>query len=415
MARRRPNSGAGGAVAGSGEGPGLPELDQDRAWVEGVGRRLIEWYDRAHREALPWREERDPYRVLVSEVMLVQTTTAMASGFYDRFLQRFPTVESLAEASETEVLKAWEGLGYYRRARQLQAAARAIVAEHGGRVPETAEALRRLPGVGPYIAGAILSFAFDQPAPIVEANTQRVLARLLGWSEPLGSTATTKRLWTAAARLVPSEQPGRFNQAMMDLGALVCVDTNPRCLICPLRTLCRAFERGWQDRLPAKRPRVAVSAVEELSVVVEHRGRWLMVRRGLGRLWEGMWEFPTLHREGPDPAGRGTVASDPVEALQALVGIEVQIDPGPPLLRLGYGVTRYRVRVDVRRGRVVEPRRWGAPEPGPGFDAAAWLTPDQADERPRSVAARQIVAHLRNDSKPRPRGKRRSGPDESTP
>src|SRR6185437_6569864 len=167
-------------------------LDLDRAWVGRMRARLLAWYEGGHR-ALPWRESRDPYRILVSEMMLVQTTVAAVLPFYERFLSRFPDVRALAAAEEAEVLKVWEGLGYYRRARQLHAAARVIVATHRGAVPDDMESLRALPGVGRYIAGAILSFAFDRPAPIVEANTQRVLARWLAWGDDLRSTRSQAR------------------------------------------------------------------------------------------------------------------------------------------------------------------------------------------------------------------------------
>src|SRR5262245_30535108 len=173
MGRRKSD----GAAARTTEGPGP---DADVVWVDGVREALSRWYEQGHRD-LPWRRDRDPYRVLVSEMMLVQTTVAAVVPYFGRFLERFPTVQALAAADEAEVLKTWEGLGYYRRARQLHAAARAVVGRHGGEFPDDPDAVRALPGVGRYIAGAILSFAFDRPAPIVEANTQRVLARLLAW------------------------------------------------------------------------------------------------------------------------------------------------------------------------------------------------------------------------------------------
>ena len=188
--------------------------------------RLVDWYREAGRD-LPWRASRDAYRILVSEMMLVQTTVAAVIPFFERFISRFPDVAALAAADEAEVVKAWEGLGYYRRARQLHAAARTIVREHGGVIPDDPAAVRALPGVGRYIAGAILSFAMDRPEPIVEANSQRVLARLLAVREDIKVASTRERLWQAAARLVPAENAGAFNQALMDLGALVCTPREP--------------------------------------------------------------------------------------------------------------------------------------------------------------------------------------------
>ncbi len=175
---------------------------------------------RVRERTLPWRADRDPYRILVSELMLVQTTVTAVIPYFERFLRRFPDIRSLAEADEAEVLKAWEGLGYYRRARQLHAAARQVVREHGGTIPDDPVAVRALPGVGRYIAGAVLSFAFDRPEPIVEANSQRVLARLLALREDVKATATRERIWQAAQRLVPERGAGDFNQALMDLGRI---------------------------------------------------------------------------------------------------------------------------------------------------------------------------------------------------
>src|SRR5262245_22816133 len=267
--------------------------DLDPAWREEVRDRLAAWYERSHRD-LPWRRDRDPYRVLVSEVMLVQTTVAAVVPYYERFLARFPTVEALAAADEAEVIKAWEGLGYYRRARQLHAAARAVVRDHGGVFPDDPGAVRALPGVGRYIAGAVLSFAFDRPAPIVEANTQRVLARWLAWRGDLRSSSTQKRLWEAAERLVPPEGAGAFNQAFMDLGTLVCTHRAPRCLVCPVAADCRARALGLQDALPVTAPPPPPREAAEACALVVRDGRVLILQRGPGRLWEGFWEFPTV-------------------------------------------------------------------------------------------------------------------------
>ena len=205
--------------------------------------------------------------------------------------------------TEADVLKAWEGLGYYRRARQLQAAAQQIVREHGGAIPDDPVAVRALPGVGRYIAGAVLSFAFDRPEPIVEANSQRVLARLLALPGDLKNAMTQKRIWRAAERLVPARGPGIFNQALMELGALVCTPRQPGCLICPLSALCEARRLGLQDRLPVTTPRPAPLAVTEACAILVRDGQILIVQRGEGGLWERFWEFPTIHLEGANPAG----------------------------------------------------------------------------------------------------------------
>ena len=201
-------------------GGGVSDPDLDPSWVQSVRLGLVAWY-RDSQRGFPWRQTNDPYRILVSEMMLVQTTATAVVPYFERFLDRFPDVQALANAREVDVLRAWEGLGYYRRARQLQAASRAIVEQHGGAMPRDLESLKALPGVGRYVAGAILSFAFDLPAPIVEANSQRVLARLVAWRGDVKTSTSRARLWSTAEQLVPPKGAGNFNQGIMDLGALI--------------------------------------------------------------------------------------------------------------------------------------------------------------------------------------------------
>jgi A/G-specific adenine glycosylase len=359
--------------------------DRDPQWVVRIQRKLADWYERGHRD-LPWRKTRDPYRILVAELMLVQTTVAAVIPYYGRFLARFPTAEALAEADEVDVLKAWEGLGYYRRARQLQAAARAIVGDHGGAVPDDPEALRALPGVGRYIAGAILSFAFDRPAPIVEANTQRVLARWLAWPDDLKTPASQARLWQAAAALVPAEGAGRFNQAFMELGATVCTPRAPLCLICPVAAECRARALGLQDALPVRSAKAPPLEVTEACALVARRGRLLIVRRGPGRLWEGFWEFPTIHLAGADPAGRSLgMPVDLAEGVRRLTGVRARI--GPEVRTLHFGVTRHRVALTAYAAVALE----GRVRPGPGLDRASWRKPQDLADYPFGSAGRRLA------------------------
>jgi A/G-specific adenine glycosylase len=368
--------------------------DQDATWVGAVRERLTAWYADARRD-LPWRGIGDPYRILVSEMMLVQTTVTTVIPYFERFLERFPDVGSLAAAEESEVLKSWEGLGYYRRARQLHAAARMIVDEYGGTIPADPAAVRALPGVGRYIAGAILSFAYDRPEPIVEANSQRVLARLLAIEENLKAASTQERIWQAAARLVPAVGAGTFNQALMELGALVCTPREPGCLVCPLSTLCTARRSGLQDVLPVMTPKPPSLSVSEACAIVIREGKILIIQRGCGGLWEKFWEFPTVHLEGADPAGRafeGTV--DLAEGVQRLSGIA--IEPGPPVKALTYSVTNHRVKLSAHLAQ----GRAGILEPGPGFIDARWVERAGLGEYTFSSASRRLIAWINQELDP---------------
>ncbi len=359
------------------------ELEDRRA--EAIRRDLIAWYDRGHRD-LPWRRDGDPYRILVSETMLVQTTVAAVVPFFARFLERFPTVEALARADEADVLKAWEGLGYYRRARQLHSAAKAIVNDHRGRVPDDPEALRSLPGVGRYIAGAVLSFAFDRPAPIVEANTQRVLARLLAIEDDIARSSSQKTLWDAAERLVSGPRPGDFNQAIMELGATVCTPKEPMCLICPVASACRGRALGIQDRIPAKAARASPLEVVEACALVAREGRWLVVRRGAGRLWEGFWEFPTVHVSGADPAGRSPGEAEGLaQGVRRLTGVVAEVASAVKTLR--FGVTRHRVELTAH----LAADRGGDPIPSPGFTAARFASPEDIAGFSMGSAVRKLA------------------------
>jgi A/G-specific adenine glycosylase len=356
-----------------------------------VQERLTAWYRNARRD-LPWRINGDPYRVLVSEMMLVQTTVTAVIPYFERFIGQFPDVQSLAAADESHVLKCWEGLGYYRRARQLHAAARVIVQEYGGTIPVDAAAVRALPGVGRYIAGAILSFAFDQPEPIVEANSQRVLARLLAIEDNLKAASTQKRIWQAAERLVPRLGAGTFNQALMEVGALVCTPREPSCLICPLSTLCEARRQGRQDILPVMSPKPPPLAVTEACAIVVRDGTVLIVQRGRGGLWEQFWEFPTIHIDGVDPAGRSFAGPvDLAEGVKRLTGIS--IEPGPPVKVLTYSVTNHRVKLSAH----IAQARAGTPTPSPGFVDIRWVEPGRLGEHTFSSASRRIIAWINQE------------------
>jgi A/G-specific adenine glycosylase len=365
--------------------------EQDETWIAAVRELLTAWYEEAQRD-LPWRINGDPYRILVSEMMLVQTTVTAVIPYFERFLGRFPNVGALAAADESDVLKSWEGLGYYRRARQLHAAARMIVDEYGGRIPADLAAVRALPGVGRYIAGAILSFAFDRPEPIVEANSQRVLARLLAIKENLKTASTQEHIWQAAGRLVPAVGAGTFNQALMELGALVCTPREPGCLVCPLSALCASRRLGLQDVLPVMTPKPPPLSVTEACAVVISKGKILIVQRGRGGLWEQFWEFPTVHLEGVDPGGRSFGGSvDLAEGVRRLTGIA--IEPGPPVKALTYSVTNHRVKLSAHMAKA----RAGILEPGPGLIDARWVEPARLGDHTFSSASRRLIAWINQE------------------
>ncbi|MGE3819130.1 MAG: A/G-specific adenine glycosylase [Isosphaeraceae bacterium] len=374
--------------------PGDVQPDLDPVWITRVREKLVTWFSGAGR-ALPWRETRDPYHVLVSEMMLVQTTVAAVIPYYGRFLDAFPDVHALAAADEADVLKAWEGLGYYRRARQLHEAARTVVERHGGTFPDDPGEVRALPGVGRYIAGALLSFAFDRPEPIVEANTQRVLARWLALKSDLRSASSQARLWEAAGRLVPSDQPGQFNQAFMELGALVCSPRTPGCLVCPVASECQARRLGIQDQLPIVVPKAPPLEVVESCALVRRGPDYLVVRRGVGRLWEGFWEFPTVWVSGADPAGRDFGRNETVglaEGVRRLTGRLVEI--GPMMKSIRYSVTKHRVRLDAYESTLAKREEKRSAIVGSGTMEAEWVPLAGLTARTMSAPNRRLVAWL---------------------
>jgi len=265
---------------------GLMDAAQKRRFRTAV----LNWYE-THGRKLPWRESADPYRIWLSEIMLQQTTVAAVVPYFERFTARFPDVASLAAAPVDDVLKLWEGLGYYSRARNLHKAAQSVMVNHGGKFPADAVTLQTLPGVGRYTAGAIASFAFELPAAIVEANTERLYARLLALQEDVRSTASQKLLWQFAESVIPSRRPGDFNQSLMDIGSRVCRPQEPDCPQCPLMAMCRAFHLGIQRDVPVRKARTAITEVSELGVILYQRKKFLLRRRTASERWAGMWDF----------------------------------------------------------------------------------------------------------------------------
>jgi A/G-specific adenine glycosylase len=263
--------------------------------------RLLHWY-RLNKRTLPWRDHPDPYAVWVSEIMLQQTRIETVIPYFERWMRLFPTVNALAKASEQSVLNAWEGLGYYSRARNLHKAAKIIAKEYGGELPRDLDQLGQLPGIGRYTLGAISSMAFGMSVPALDGNIKRVYARIFDISEPVDTPKGEKLLWELAEKQLPKEDAGDYNQALMDLGATICIPKNPRCLICPVMKLCKARQNGTQDQRPVKTPKKSVPHHVHAAGVIVENGKVLLSKRPSKGLLGGMWEFPNGRVSG-DPLG----------------------------------------------------------------------------------------------------------------
>jgi A/G-specific adenine glycosylase len=325
-------------------------------------RRALQSWSRRNQRKLPWRDLDDPYRVWISEIMLQQTTVTAVIPYFERFVRRFPTVQRLAAAPEADVLKAWEGLGYYSRARNLHRAAQQVVAEHSGELPDSIEELQSLPGIGRYTAGAIASFAFGIPAPILEANTLRLYARLAGFTGNPHSSHGQRFLWEVAEQLVPARNPGAFNQALMDLGASVCRPVNPDCPRCPLKPVCRAFRDATVDEIPRPKSRPEVTSQLDACAIPEvAAGKRILLRRYTNaERWAGLWDFPRAllasgnatelerlaARSRSDPAQHRRIA----EIFDEQLGLRMTIRDCVHELR--HTVTRYRIHLICFRATV---------------------------------------------------------------
>jgi len=270
-----------------------PELRTDRT---GFRQQLLRWF-RRHGRHLPWRKTRDAYAILVSEFMLQQTQVATVIPYYDKWLRRFPDFSSLARASQNDVLHAWQGLGYYNRARNLRATAKIVQARHGGIFPRDIVTIRKLPGVGRYTANAVATFAFNKPVPIVEANSSRVLARLFDMRAPIDSAIGREKLWENAAQLVPKRDAARFNSALIDLGAHVCLPDKPKCNVCPVKKFCCT---KTPEKLPIKKSKPCTKRLIEKHAFVFRRGK-ILLERASAR-WRGMWMLPPFRLEGLKPS-----------------------------------------------------------------------------------------------------------------
>jgi A/G-specific adenine glycosylase len=344
---------------------------------------LLAWYSENCRD-LPWRRSPTPYRVWVSEVMLQQTQVATAIPYFERFLARFPDVHALAAAHDTDVIKAWEGLGYYARARNLHRAAREIVDRHGGVIPDDPVEFRGLPGVGEYICAAVQSIAFGRAMAVVDGNVKRVLARVFAIDSPVNRTSTHRELGERASQLLDHGDPSSFNQAVMELGALVCRPTSPACEQCPIALYCEARHSGAVERYPVKERRRPIPTHRVAVGVVEADGKMLITRRPSSGLLGGLWEFP---------GGKIQDGERPEEAvareIREEVGLEVEVTEFVGRVRHAY--SHFKVELDVYRCR-----------PSGGTDVVLdgptdyrWIIHEEADEYAFPKANRKFIPMLK--------------------
>lgn len=349
--------------------------------VERVQEALITWY-RRHRRDLPWRRTNDPYRIWLSEVMLQQTRVDTAIDYYERFLQRFPNVAALAAAPIEDVLKLWEGLGYYRRARNFHAAVRHVNDHHGGVVPHDPEVFGQLPGVGPYTKGAVLSIAFGQALPAVDGNVMRVISRLTGFAEPIDKAAGRRYIESVASRLVVEEAPGDWNQAVMELGALVCKPRQPDCYTCPVAEWCIAHQNGNAEALPLKGESAPIQEIDRAVAVLYSQGRiWLQKRPAEGLL-AGLWDFPAVE----SPWGTWNMPGEREKALiegllrQGVQRVRVHTMLGETTHTFSH--IRWRMTAYLCSGEV------------PPDEGAAWAGPDELRRLTLPKAVQRIISLL---------------------
>jgi len=343
---------------------------------------LLRWYDSNKRD-LPWRRTRDPYAIWISEAMLQQTRVETVIPYWERFLETFPTVEALAEADLDDVYAVWTGLGYYSRARNLKHAAGTIVAEHGGRLPDTADGLETLKGIGRYTAGAVASIAFDREAPLVDGNVIRVFARLLGIREDSAAKPVVDRMWTEAAALVKGERPGELNQALMELGATLCTPRNPLCLACPVREACDAHAAGDAESLPIKKKKTKQAKMRAVAAWLERDGKVLVVRRPEEGLMAGLWELPG-GEIGPGDEPKEELA----RVLREAVGLEIL--GAEAVGAIEHLFTHRRLTLDVFRARLRPAGRVRRT----GYVAHRWVAPSTVLDLAHAGPTRKALALL---------------------
>lgn len=352
--------------------------------IQSIQTRLVDWYQ-AEKRDLPWRNTKDPYLIWVSEIMLQQTQVNTVIPYFLRWEKSFPTLNKLADASEHRVLKHWEGLGYYSRALNLHRAARQVVNQNAGKIPDTLAGIMALPGIGRYTAGAILSIAFDKKYPVLDGNVKRVLSRLFCLKVNGGPPVLENRLWAQAEQLLPAKNPGDFNQGLMELGATLCTPKSPDCPVCPLNKMCRARERNVQESYPPAKEKTVIKKIEVSAAVIERYGKVYIQQRPLKGLMGGLWEFPggkIEKNETPEFCLRREIREE--------LGVEIIIDE--KLMTIKHRYTKFHVTLHVYRCRLP----FGRIQAG-SCEQWKWVKPRKLSSHPFPAANVKIVNHLRNN------------------
>ncbi|MHC4561174.1 MAG: A/G-specific adenine glycosylase [Planctomycetota bacterium] len=351
--------------------------------IRAARRKLLAWWQ-PHARDMPWRSDRTPYRVWVAEMMLQQTQVQTVGPYFRRWLKAFPSFRALAAASQDSVLKCWEGLGYYSRARNMHATARIVTNELAGRMPRSVEQLRKLPGIGPYTAGAIASIAFGADEPVLDGNVIRVLCRLLGIRRNPADSAVRGELWRLAGELIPPGRAGDFNEAMMDLGATVCTPTSPDCPTCPLRALCIARAKGLQAKLPVRPHRRKPPHYDIAVGVVIKRGKVLIARRKPDVMLGGLWEFPGGKMQSGEAAAQAAIRE-----VREEVGIEVAADD-TPFATVQHAYSHFRITLQAVVCRHVRGRPRAI-----GCEAVRWVAMDDLGDYAFPRANQKVLAKLK--------------------
>jgi len=349
-----------------------------------IQKKLIPWF-REHKRPLPWRETDNWYHIWVSEVMLQQTQVEQAISYYLRFIENFNTVRKLAAASRQSVLKSWEGLGYYSRARYLHESAKIIVKEYNGYLPTDKTILQRLPGFGPYTTNAVLSLAFNKPYAVVDGNVKRVISRLFLISEDMRKAAAHKKVQSVVDQLLPAKKSRLFNEALMELGALICLPSNPRCRECPLAADCQAREKGWQEELPFLSQRARIPQIHAVSFIIRNGSHYLLVKRPSGGMLAGLWEFPILKMPG---TSLGKIPAE--KQLRRRLGLNNQIIRMWPVISHSYTHFHLKLRpvlISTTKKKIKLD----------GYSASRWLSLDAVREFPLHRAMWKLLDTAEKD------------------